>query len=36
MKRINWDYFLDTLVGKLLVTIGIITVVGLTFYELVT
>lgn len=36
MKKIDWDYFLDTLVGKLLVVVGIITVVGLTFYELVT
>ena len=34
MKKIDW--FLDTVVGKLLVVIGIITVVGLIFYELIT
>lgn len=34
MKKLDW--FLDTIIGKLLVIIGIITVVGLTFYELVT
>lgn len=36
MKKINWDDFLDTVVGKLLVIVGIVTVIGLTFYELIT